>query len=181
MSIAFAANISALRREKNLTQKTAADELGISQALLSHYEKGIRECNLEFVVKAAEYYGVTADYLLGISESSASNKNSFDFSDASQDSLIHSKTLLRAMIYLQSRAQDSSEADAEHFNDYFSLAIEKYLALTLKDDTVLAELCNIPLSETQIIDNNFSDIPECVKTIDSHAVKIIINKIKKSV
>ena len=39
--------------------------MGISQALLSHYEKGIRECGLEFVVKVADYYDVSCDYLLG--------------------------------------------------------------------------------------------------------------------
>lgn len=39
--------------------------MGISQALLSHYEKGIRECGLDFLVKAAEYYDVSCDYLLG--------------------------------------------------------------------------------------------------------------------
>lgn len=39
--------------------------MGISQALLSHYEKGIRECGLDFLVKTAEYYDVSCDYLLG--------------------------------------------------------------------------------------------------------------------
>lgn len=36
-------------------------DLGISQALLSHYENGIREPGLAFVVKACDYYGVSAD------------------------------------------------------------------------------------------------------------------------
>ena len=40
--------------------------MGISQALLSHYEKGIRECGLDFVVRAAQYYHVSTDYLLGL-------------------------------------------------------------------------------------------------------------------
>lgn len=57
--------LTLLRKEKNISQKQAASDLGISQALLSHYEKGIRECGLSFVVKAAEYYGVSCDYLLG--------------------------------------------------------------------------------------------------------------------
>ena len=61
----FAHTITLLRKEKKLSQKQAAAELGISQALLSHYEKGIRECGLDFVVKAAEYYDVSCDYLLG--------------------------------------------------------------------------------------------------------------------
>lgn len=61
----FARIITFLRKERNLSQKQAAQELGISQALLSHYEKGIRQCGLDFVVKAAEYYNVSCDYLLG--------------------------------------------------------------------------------------------------------------------
>ena len=62
----FAATLSQLRRERGISQKKAAGDLGISQALLSHYEKGIRECGLDFVVKCADYYGVTTDYLLGL-------------------------------------------------------------------------------------------------------------------
>ncbi len=54
-----------LRKEAGLSQKKAAESLGISQALLSHYEKGIRECGLLFLVRAADFYGVSVDYLLG--------------------------------------------------------------------------------------------------------------------
>ncbi len=54
-----------LRKEKGVTQKRAAQDLGVSQALLSHYEKGIRECGLDFVVRVANYYDVSCDYLLG--------------------------------------------------------------------------------------------------------------------
>ena len=43
----------------------AAGELGISQALLSHYENGVREPGLAFVTRACDYYHVSADYLLG--------------------------------------------------------------------------------------------------------------------
>lgn len=57
--------ITLLRKERGLSQKKAAEALGISQALLSHYEKGIRECGLDFVVRAADFYGVSCDYLLG--------------------------------------------------------------------------------------------------------------------
>lgn len=54
-----------LRKERGYSQKKAAGDLGISQALLSHYERGIRECGLNFLVRAADYYGVSCDYLLG--------------------------------------------------------------------------------------------------------------------
>ena len=68
MDRSFPETLSALRREKNINQRTAAAELGISQALLSHYENGAREPGLSFVCRACDYYGVSADYLLGRSE-----------------------------------------------------------------------------------------------------------------
>jgi len=61
----FAANLGKLRREKGLSQRQAAAELGVSQALLSHYENDSREPRLEFVLKVCDFYAVTTDYILG--------------------------------------------------------------------------------------------------------------------
>ena len=61
----FAAILSELRREKGLSQRQAANELGISQALLSHYENDAREPKLEFLIRVCDYYTVTTDYILG--------------------------------------------------------------------------------------------------------------------
>ncbi len=61
----FSRTLSLLRREKRISQRSAAEALGVSQALLSHYENGVREPGLEFVVNAANYYKVSLDYLLG--------------------------------------------------------------------------------------------------------------------
>lgn len=57
--------LSLLRKERHISQKEAAAALGVAQALLSHYEKGKRECGLDFLVRAADYYNVSTDYLLG--------------------------------------------------------------------------------------------------------------------
>lgn len=65
MNSDFPRIITFLRKERGLSQKQVASDLGISQALLSHYEKGIRECGLDFLVKAADYFEVSCDYLLG--------------------------------------------------------------------------------------------------------------------
>lgn len=65
MNDSFPRIITLLRNERKLTQKQAADALDISQALLSHYERGARECGLDFLIKIADFYGVSCDYLLG--------------------------------------------------------------------------------------------------------------------
>ena len=61
----FSRIITLLRKEKGITQKQAAADLGISQALLSHYEKGLRECGLDFLIRLCDYYNVSSDYILG--------------------------------------------------------------------------------------------------------------------
>ena len=65
MTSDFSRTLALLRKEKKISQRTAAGDLGVSQALLSHYENGLREPGLSFVVRAADYYGVSCDYLLG--------------------------------------------------------------------------------------------------------------------
>lgn len=61
----FSRSLALLRQERGISQRVAAKELGISQALLSHYENGIREPGLAFVVRACDFYNVSADFLLG--------------------------------------------------------------------------------------------------------------------
>lgn len=78
MNSDFPRIITLLRKERGISQKNAAAALGISQALLSHYEKGIRECGLEFLVKTADYYNVSCDYLLGRSPEPEGKTISYD-------------------------------------------------------------------------------------------------------
>lgn len=65
MNANFCRALSLLRQDRGISQRKAAKELGISQALLSHYENGVREPGLEFVVRACDYYHVSADFILG--------------------------------------------------------------------------------------------------------------------
>ena len=92
----FPETLSALRKGRNISQRQAAAELGISQALLSHYENGAREPGLGFVCRACDYYGVTADYLLcrsghpgdvSVRDSRAFLKELKDFVDRAQAAL----------------------------------------------------------------------------------------------
>ena len=48
----FPETLSALRKGRNISQRQAAADLGISQALLSHYENGAREPGRRFVCRA---------------------------------------------------------------------------------------------------------------------------------
>ena len=123
MSIGFASKISSLRREKNITQKDAAPDLGVSQALLSHYEKGIRECNLEFVKKAAVYYNVSADYLLGLSDTKHGNRDVFDEADIPDDLLLSAKEFTdTAIITLCRFSQEGNDRKDDGTEFYYDLS-----------------------------------------------------------
>ena len=70
MNEVFHQNLRQVRIRRRISQKQVAADLYISQALLSHYENGIREPGLDFVSRVCSYYGVTADFLLGHTEES---------------------------------------------------------------------------------------------------------------
>ena len=98
MDRSFPEILSSLRRERNINQRAAASDLGISQALLSHYENGAREPGLGFVCRACDYYGVSADYLLGRSEQpdAAANaaKTAEEYLDKLRDLVTEAKNAL---------------------------------------------------------------------------------------
>ena len=96
--------VTLLRKERGLSQKQAALELGVSQALLSHYEKGIRECGLAFVVKVADYYNVSCDYLLGrTADRHGATLKLDDVSEQPQENDKQSSSKTTAMIKLNKR------------------------------------------------------------------------------
>lgn len=68
MERSFGYILSELRHTRDLSQRTLAGDLHISQALLSHYENGTREPGLPFVCRVCEYFAVSADYMLGRSD-----------------------------------------------------------------------------------------------------------------
>ena len=60
--------IKQLRENRGLIQEILASELGITQQMLSKYERDILCIKVDVLMKIAEYFNVTTDYLMGISE-----------------------------------------------------------------------------------------------------------------
>ena len=133
----FAIILSQLRKERGISQKKAATDLGISQALLSHYEKGIRGCGLDFVIKCSEYYGVTTDYLLGVSDSRTGIAPD-SLSQLDEDEGHSVSTLAKATKYLLdiSAASSTESSKKNYIYDYYMLSIYRG-ALTLAKAGVL--------------------------------------------
>ena len=60
--------IKQLRENRGLIQEILASELGITQQMLSKYERDVLCIKVDVLKRIAEYFNVTTDYLLGISE-----------------------------------------------------------------------------------------------------------------
>ena len=56
-----------LREDHDKTQQEIADVLGTSQTMYARYERGANELPVRHLIKLAEYYHVSTDYLLGLS------------------------------------------------------------------------------------------------------------------
>ena len=56
------------REKKGISMRQAALDMGFPYTTYVNYEKGISEPNSEALVKIAVYYGVSADYLLGVEQ-----------------------------------------------------------------------------------------------------------------
>lgn len=56
-----------LREDLDKTQQNIADYLGTSQTMYARYEHGASEMPLRHLIKLAEYYNVSLDYIAGVS------------------------------------------------------------------------------------------------------------------
>ena len=60
--------IKTLREKRGIIQEILAAELGITQQMLSKYEKDVTMIKVDILKRLAEYFNVTTDYLLGMSD-----------------------------------------------------------------------------------------------------------------
>ncbi len=126
----FPVIITELRKEKGLSQKEAAAKLGISQALLSHYEKGIRECGQSFLIKIADFYGVSCDYILGRSR----ERNDFmavaeHLISGDNDYKPTSRTFIKAATQMVSMLNEGDKRTGVQLDIYLAIALYKLLLI----------------------------------------------------
>lgn len=62
----FGENLKHLRKSHELTQKDFGAKVGLSKAVVSKYENGMGYPSFDVLVRMAQYFGVTTDYLLGV-------------------------------------------------------------------------------------------------------------------
>jgi transcriptional regulator with XRE-family HTH domain len=65
----FGKKLKELRKEKNLTCKEVADSIGLTKNAITNYEIGFREPSLSVLKALCDFYDVSADYLIGRTDS----------------------------------------------------------------------------------------------------------------
>ncbi len=136
----FSQMLSKMRKERGISQKKAATDLGISQALLSHYEKGIRECGLDFVIKCSRYYGVTTDYLLGF------NGDVLSVFDGKGEGRSIKSMALATKYLLELATAGTDSTQSKFVYDYFMLCIYRGALTLAKAGDLPKELFRIDYS-----------------------------------
>lgn len=197
MSANFALRLSDLRKEKKISQKEAASCLGISQALLSHYEKGIRECGLDFLKKACDYYDISVDYLLGLTDRRYRFEDIYSDSQLPSDSEVCIKTLIRALVDITDRLSDSPNIDSDMLINELLLSVYRFVVLSgkanisdetwfdidVKNSDSLSSLLLVNLFSQQSENKSESQFkytaePEYLKTVISNSEKLIFQSYK---
>jgi len=195
----FPVILSELRKERGLSQKEAASKLNISQALLSHYEKGIRECGQSFLIKVADFYGVTCDYLLGRSKSRTGVESSpFSLEPESDDLKPQAKTFLKASYIMQEYLKDTDTQINSILETVLFIQLYKILVLEAKAGNLPKTWAGKAFSDGELYSNelfihmidNASNAAVCPTktkkrcTIDEEvpqAIKTLINSAEKTI
>lgn len=171
----FNERIRRLREEKGISQKMAAEELGITPQSLSYYEKG-REANYDLLKKIAKYYGVSVDYLVGTIDTRMALDN--DMQD-------RTGVLVETIDQLEKlKANDISDVSdfmnkymsEEYIDDFVKLCIDIKAYDTSK--MFRAEFCEIHLKNTIDELNNSID-RLCGKMADADRAEL--NLIKENI
>lgn len=197
MSTSISSRLISLRKDKNLSQKEAAERLGVSQALLSHYEKGIRECGLDFLCRASAFYDVSTDYLLGLTDNKMMSDALFVDYEIPQDSEVRMSTVFRSSVYMQERLGVYGRNHSSKIRAIYILTLYKvYLSALVKGaipghENAKKELA--PFVTTSMIDHiidslvfegdnkpkRSEQLPKSMETIINEATRLIDREIAR--
>ena len=120
----FGERLKELRLKKKLKQSELGTEIGISASTIGMYEQGRRFADQSTLIKLAQYFNVTTDYLLGFSETNYSvNATIAGLSSIREDEIITNesinetikskqKDVLIKKLYSESQKLNNNELEA---------------------------------------------------------------------
>lgn len=84
-----------LRGKRNLLQKEVAGDLNILAQTYSRYENDLRYPNIEQLIKIAEYYNVSTDYLLGIDKTYIDKNKTLQYLENLEQQILNFKNYIK--------------------------------------------------------------------------------------
>lgn len=90
----FGEKVKELRRKKGWTQAQIANEIGVTKSVISFYENKDRSPSPEVLIKFAELFQVSTDYLLGVEKM---QDNTIDVTGLSKDEIESLQNIVDAL------------------------------------------------------------------------------------
>ncbi len=95
-------NIYYLLRKHGIKQKDLAKELGVTDNTISYFVNGARTPNIQQIIKIAQFFNVSTDYILGLTDVSSTDaelKTVCDYTGLSEKSILFLKKIKDSTIY----------------------------------------------------------------------------------
>lgn len=103
--------IKELRKQKGLTLVELGKEVNLANNTLSQYERGVREPNISMLIKLADYFNVSIDYLIGREPKSKTIK-SYQYYIINEDYTLNETGVTVPTSELEAPVLDESEFEA---------------------------------------------------------------------
>lgn len=94
MNDMFAKRLKCLRRTQGLSQVQLAEKLGVKKQSVCNWENDNIRPSIEMLEKAADFFGVSTDYLLGRPESTYSSSNTIDVTGLKPKQIEHLRQIV---------------------------------------------------------------------------------------
>lgn len=144
----FASNLRELISQKGTTITALSKSLGISRQAVSQYADGTGQPNVDKLVMIADYFGVSADYLVGLSDIPARNETIQG---------IHNKTGLRQEAIV--KLMIDKDTDTQETADFISyLVANEDFSRLIGEIVKLSEFHNTTIDATLGIGSDLYDI-----------------------
>ncbi len=127
----FGVKLSQLRKEKGLKREELASFLGCSLAAVGNYENGNRSPDFDTLVKIADYFDVTTDYLLGRTNAKTTNIELKKICDFTGLSVYSVKGLNNLLVYSKTHIED---------NIFSAFSIIEFVDYLLKSPVYLVDI-----------------------------------------
>jgi len=113
--MSFGNNLEKIRKEHKISQSKLGNALGITQQMISSYEKNISSPNIESLIRLADYFHVSVDDLIGhtvvTSDDAKSSKARFDqlFESLSAEDKDRCLIILQTLLIDRSETRERSK------------------------------------------------------------------------